>query len=392
MTGRVPSPARVRPWASTVVFVLAVLAMVALRRDEPRTVAVLAALAGIAIAFRLTVGLAPTTAVLGPHAGALDLVAGTALTLAAAAVTGGGRSPLAALVAVDIVLARRLEGPFAARFQSVAAVGGLAVLAVVTPAGLPAWAQGLLVVWPLALLGALETGAPAAPREATAAARVEDSRAGLLHDLRSPLSVIRVYADLLQERARQGAPVSAEHLANLAAEVDLMERMIGRPPSAGPARAGAAGALDLVRVASDLAGRYRAAHGDRVVVETIAEKPRVLVRADEVAVQRVLRNVLENAVQYTAPGGTISVRVTADDTHGEVAITDDGVGMSVEDRARAFDPAYRGRAGRAVRDGSGLGLAVSRELVESMGGRISLRSEEDRGSEVRIVLPLAGTA
>ncbi|HET7746173.1 MAG TPA: sensor histidine kinase, partial [Vicinamibacteria bacterium] len=286
------------------------------------------------------------------------------------------------------VLARRLEGAFAARFLAAAAVAGLAVLAAIAPGGSPPWAQVGLALWPVALLAALEMGAPA-PVPA-AADHPSASGAGILHDLRSPLSVVRVYADLLQERVRRGEPVVAEHLGNLLAELELMERLVagtGRGPRASAARV--APALDLGRVATDLAARYRAAHGDKVVVETIVERPRVLVRADEVAVQRVLRNVLENAVQYTPPGGTISVRVTADDTHGEVAVADDGIGMSAEDRAHAFDPAYRGRGGRALREGSGLGLAVSRELVESMGGRISLRSEEERGSEVRIALPLA---
>ena len=125
-------------------------------------------------------------------------------------------------------------------------------------------------------------------------------------------------------------------------------------------------------------------------IELSAERPRVEVRADPVALQRVFRNVLDNALQYTPAGGAVRIRLWADHVHAHVVVSDTGVGMSAEERDRAFDLAYRGRGAQALRAGGrGLGLTLSRELVEAMGGSISLWSEEDRGSEVRVLLPLA---
>jgi signal transduction histidine kinase len=114
------------------------------------------------------------------------------------------------------------------------------------------------------------------------------------------------------------------------------------------------------------------------------------VRADPVSLQRVFRNVLDNALQYTPAGGAVRVRLWADPVHAHVVVSDTGVGMSAEERERAFDLSYRGRGAQALRAGGrGLGLTLSRELVEAMGGSISLWSEEDRGSEVRVLLPVA---
>ena len=108
------------------------------------------------------------------------------------------------------------------------------------------------------------------------------------------------------------------------------------------------------------------------------------------ALQRVFRNVLDNALQYTPSGGTVRIRLWADAVHAHVVVSDTGVGMSAEERAHAFDLSYRGRGAQAMRAGGrGLGLTLSRELVEAMGGSISLWSEEDRGSEVRVLLPVA---
>jgi signal transduction histidine kinase len=182
-----------------------------------------------------------------------------------------------------------------------------------------------------------------------------------------------------------------EHLRNLAAEIDLMTQLVDGPSAARDKRRPRPDEdVDLVRVLGELCARYRETHGESVRIELSAERPRVDVRADPVSLQRVFRNVLDNALQYTPAGGTVRMRLWADHAHAHVVVSDTGVGMSPEERDRAFDLAYRGRGAQALRSGGrGLGLTLSRELVEAMGGSISLWSEEDRGSEVRVLLPLA---
>jgi len=229
--------------------------------------------------------------------------------------------------------------------------------------------------------------APAAP---PAPAHERDLRAEILHDLRSPISVIKVYADLIAERARRGEPPVDEHLRNLASEIDLMTQLVDAPGARERRLPVPEDVVDLVQVMSELSSRYRETHGQKVRIEMSVERARVQVRADPVSLQRVFRNVLDNALQYTPAGGAVRVRLWADPVYAHVVVSDTGVGMSAEERERAFDLSYRGRGAQALRAGGrGLGLTLSRELVEAMGGSISLWSEEDRGSEVRVLLPVA---
>jgi two-component system sensor histidine kinase BaeS len=214
----------------------------------------------------------------------------------------------------------------------------------------------------------------------------------VVHDLKSPLSVIRVYADLITEQAERGEPPRPEHVRNLSAEVELMETLLGSRPLAGePGRGGPARLPrgDLARVLSALAESYRLAQGNRLRVEFVSERAEVPVAADPVSLQRVFRNLLDNAVKFTPPGGRVRVRVTTEGDQAVVTVSDTGVGMTPEERERAFEYSFRGRAARGT-EGRGLGLGVSRELVERSGGTIAITSEQGQGSDVTVRLPLAG--
>ena len=425
----------VRPWLSTGVLVASVLAVIAAGGLDRGGSAWLAFVAVAALAARSVLSLADARAALGPFAPSLDLIVELALALGAAWLTGGVRSPLLVVPAAHLVLARRFHGPAAARFLACATVAGLLVLASASPGSWTApFAALARVLWPLAVLAALELalprarhGAPiagraragaepsrvrpaplpfpcarsgrgpgahadadAVPGPAAGPAQERDLRAEILHDLRSPISVIKVYADLIAERARRGEPPVDEHLRNLASEIDLMTQLVDAPGARERRLPLPEDAVDLVQVLSELSSRYRETNGQKVRIEMSAERARVEVRADPVALQRVFRNVLDNALQYTPAGGTVRIRLWADPVHAHVVVSDTGVGMSAEERERAFDMSYRGRGAQALRAGGrGLGLTLSRELIEAMGGSISLWSEEDRGSEVRVLLPVA---
>jgi len=401
----------VRPWVGTGVLVASVLVFIAATPLDRGASAGLALVAVAALAVRCVLSMADVRAALAGFASALDLTLELALALGAAWLTGGVRSPLLVVPAAHLVLARRFHGAAASRFLALATVLGLLVLAAASPGIIDGPAAALArVLWPVGVLAGLELALPVrgrapvptpvrapAPAPAPMAREVptsppheRDLRAEILHDLRSPISVIKVYADLITERARRGEPPVDEHLRNLASEIDLMAQLVDgtgtgerRPPVPQDA-------VDLGQVLGELSTRYRETHGQKVRIEMSAEPSRVEVRADPVALQRVFRNVLDNALQYTPSGGTVRIRLWADAVHAHVVVSDTGVGMSAEERAHAFDMSYRGRGAQALRAGGrGLGLTLSRELVEAMGGSISLWSEEDRGSEVRVLLPVA---
>jgi two-component system sensor histidine kinase BaeS len=378
------------------VLVASLLAAIALQPAVARPLAVLAL---VAVMAAVALAWAPVAHALGPLAPALALTLETAAATAAVALTGGLDGPLLALPPILVALARLVGGAPASRFAGVAATLGLVVLIFTGTAPDPR--TGARALLPLAVLLVLEIGqaaarvpeaapsagavAASAPRPtAEAAPPARDLKAEILHDLRSPLSAIRVYADLIAERVKKGEPPVDEHVRNLGSEVELMEMLVEARASA-PARS-----VDLVRMLRDLVATYRTADGDRHRLEFAEDVPRAPVAADVVTLQRIFRNVLDNALQYTPPDGQVTVRVSTVGPNALVRIRDTGVGMTAEERGRAFELAYRGAGARAARGGgSGIGLAVARDLVLAKGGDIALESEAGRGSEVRIMFPLA---
>jgi two-component system sensor histidine kinase VicK len=112
-----------------------------------------------------------------------------------------------------------------------------------------------------------------------------------------------------------------------------------------------------------------------------------VVDADRVA--QVLVNVLDNAIKYSRPGGTVWVRLVRDGPGmARLAVVDEGIGIPAADLARIGERFYRAdRARSRAEGGSGLGLAIARALVEAHGGRLWLESEEGQGTTVRLTLP-----
>jgi signal transduction histidine kinase len=113
------------------------------------------------------------------------------------------------------------------------------------------------------------------------------------------------------------------------------------------------------------------------------------VRADVMRLEGILHNLLENAVKYSPDGGYIRVTAKAESDHLVISISDQGVGISPEDRAKLFAPFQRlGNSRVESVKGIGLGLVVCRRLVEAHGGQIWVESEPGKGSTFSFTLPL----
>jgi signal transduction histidine kinase len=399
-----------RGLSSTALLLFGILLSLTVGAAAPGQAPRLAALATAALLWRGLFAAGSLGAALAGFASALDLAVGLGLALVALGLTGGLGSELYPLLLVDLALAHGFLGPAASRFLAVATMLGLGALTVAGPpdsAG--AWlGVGLRLLWPLALLVAMEpwsraangdagepAAAPAAPLSMSppGTPRAEANLQEILHDLRSPLTVIRLYAELLAEHARKGEPPVADHVQNLRAEIELMESLLdvdGESRAAVRSRRRRRERFDLVKLLGTLANTYRFAHTARLRIEFIAETPELPIVADSLAVQRAFRNVLDNAVKYTPAGGQVRIRARRVGTQAFVVITDTGVGMNRGEQQRAFEFWFRGHAARVSGTaGSGLGLGLTRGLLEPQGGRITLASEPGLGSEVTIHLPMA---
>jgi len=417
-----------RGLVSTALLVLSIVFVLA--AGAPAEGLRLASVGGVAVALRALLLIGPVTRAFGSFAVPLDLGVSLALVLAALSLTGGVMSDLYPLILLEIVLARAFDGPAAARFFTLVALAGLLALLSpgAAPGGFPVFSAGLRVFWPVALLSALEVasavgvapapGRPAAAPPPAAAAPVSppvraessapaaraaepvrrpaparDPNQEILHDMKSPLSAVRVYSDLIAEDAQRGEPPRPEHLQNLEKELTLLERMTGlvrqEPLPVPQPRPAPLPRTELVTLLSSLAESYHAVHGHKLRIEYLSEEPQISVAADPVAVQRAFRNILDNAVKYTPPGGQLRLRSSVVSQHAFVVISDTGIGMTAEEQRRAFEFAYRGPSARASgAEGRGLGLAVTRELLEQNGAKISLLSEPGHGLEVTIMFPL----
>jgi signal transduction histidine kinase len=130
--------------------------------------------------------------------------------------------------------------------------------------------------------------------------------------------------------------------------------------------------------------------GITLAEELPAELP-LMVRADRAKLRRVIVNLLSNALKFTPKGGRVSVRVEQFEERMRVSVADTGVGIAAEDIPLLFDK-YEQARHRATRGekGTGLGLYITRQLVELHGGEIHVESEVGRGSTFSFTLPLMG--
>jgi two-component system sensor histidine kinase SenX3 len=148
-------------------------------------------------------------------------------------------------------------------------------------------------------------------------------------------------------------------------------------------------------VSTELFALLRAALGafarQKLVELSFDDEEPVPFAGDERLLNLVLKNLIENSIKFTPPGGSVTVRVVRKEEAGDVAITvsDTGVGIPPEHQDRVFerfyqvDPARSGSAGR----GTGLGLAIVKHAVHAMGGTVQLRSSPGRGTVVTFTVP-----
>jgi two-component system, sensor histidine kinase and response regulator len=215
------------------------------------------------------------------------------------------------------------------------------------------------------------------------------------HEFKAPLAAIQQNLYALE---RELAPLATEdqrgRLGRVKARVGDLLQMIDtwRRGSVDLEAVKARFAAVSVRVPVDKAVESLAGHAARKAVTLTASVPEPVpvVWGDQGTLTEVLVNVVGNAVKYSREGGRVSVTVTADDEDVRIAIADAGVGIAPEDLPHIFDAFYTAQPGAAGERGSGLGLPVSRRILEAHGGSITVRSTPGTGSTFVITLPARG--
>jgi signal transduction histidine kinase len=227
------------------------------------------------------------------------------------------------------------------------------------------------------------------------------SMAEAQHDLRNTLGVARWQVQMLRTLL-EGAPLDDKSLRQ-AVEViedatvrmnatidDLMGVVLLRVGQAADLKLGP---TDLLAAAERAAERCRRTTDRHAVIVQTAE-PALVGTWDGAKLDRVLDNLLGNAVKYSPHGRTVAVSVAreraADGDWAVLAVRDEGIGIPDVDLAIVFDPYTRGSNVVGGSRGSGLGLAGAKRIVEAHGGTIEVESREGHGSTFTVRLPLAG--
>jgi PAS domain S-box-containing protein len=219
--------------------------------------------------------------------------------------------------------------------------------------------------------------------------------ASVSHELRTPLASIKGYTELLLDGGAGALnPLQREFLGTVFESGEQLEWLIDDLLDVSRLEANRFG-MELARVRAEELVRAAVTRirplTDELVVELKVETEPNLpeVRGDPRRLEQVLNNLLSNAVKFTPPGGKITVSARkAGDEGLEIAVSDTGVGIPAEDLPHLFERFYRAHnVAESAASGTGLGLYISRAIVDMHGGTIAVESELHRGSTFRVWLP-----
>ncbi|MBI3978022.1 MAG: PAS domain S-box protein, partial [Chloroflexi bacterium] len=227
----------------------------------------------------------------------------------------------------------------------------------------------------------------------------DDILFSVAHDLRNPLTIIKLYAQLLLRQLAQIGALEPEAITQGLTQIDgnatKMAALIQELLDTARLRIGQQivldrRATDLVALAREAAAEHQQEKQHRILVE--ATVPELVGTWDAARIERVLGNLLSNAVKYSPEAGEITVRIAGEETAAGrwavLEVRDQGVGIPAVDLPHIFERFYRGTnvAGRIA--GTGVGLAGARHIVERHGGTITVESVEGSGSTFTVRLPL----
>jgi signal transduction histidine kinase len=219
-----------------------------------------------------------------------------------------------------------------------------------------------------------------------------DLVANVSHELKTPITAIQAHLENLLDGVEEPDPrtlqvmlAQSQRLGRLVEQLlDLSRLESGEVPLHRVA-------VPLAPLVSQVVSEIQVARSDRSVTlasEVPDELP--LVEADRERVHQVLFNLVDNAVRFTPPGGSVTVSAHRHNGSVEIAVSDTGVGIGPEHLPRLFERFYRVDSARSREDGgTGIGLAIARSVVEAHGGHIQAQSELGKGSVFTFDLPVA---
>ncbi|HYW73731.1 MAG TPA: ATP-binding protein, partial [Pyrinomonadaceae bacterium] len=214
------------------------------------------------------------------------------------------------------------------------------------------------------------------------------------HELRTPLAVLRGETEVALSQSRS----ADEYQASLALIKDEAERLshivedlfiLARQPLDRPTIAQRTVRLDSVVAECGRAAQVLAAR--KSINLTMDAQAQPAISGDDELLQRMILNLLDNAVKYTPAGGEVSVELSQRNGHARLTVRDNGIGIPPQDQPHVFDRFYRvDKARSRAMGGAGLGLSIAQSIAEAHGGMITVESNGHHGSVFTVQLPIDG--
>jgi signal transduction histidine kinase len=218
--------------------------------------------------------------------------------------------------------------------------------------------------------------------------------ASVSHDLRTPLTSLRLLVEAIGDGVVAGPAETADALRRARGNVATLSALVDDLFELARLEAGdIAWTVSHVGVAELIdetveAFRPQAERKGLVLRERVAADV-APVQGNPEKLQRVLYNLVQNAVRHTPADGTVTLRAERDDRFVRIEVADDGEGIPAEQAEQVFERFFRGGDGARNGTGAGLGLSISRAIVEAHGGRIWIEAGEQRGARVCFTVPAA---
>jgi signal transduction histidine kinase len=219
----------------------------------------------------------------------------------------------------------------------------------------------------------------------------DDFLSAAAHDLRTPLTTLIAQAQLLERRAlrRPDDPVDIDGIRRIVGEGQRLRQLVFELLDAARAEqgrlVGEREAVELVALVQECCAR-QGTERHPCIVEADGHP---IGEYDKTRIMQLVDNLLENAIKYSPDGGVVRVRVWAEDEEAHLAVTDQGIGIPPADLPHVFDRFHRaGNVDDRRFAGMGLGLFISRGIVEQHGGRIEVESAPGQGSTFHVILPI----
>ena len=224
-------------------------------------------------------------------------------------------------------------------------------------------------------------------------ASLAESSDELMHDLRNPLTIVSGYVKLLSQQLNETRDAMGQDYSQVAELMDVIGQNVQRCCELAHSwqamgKGAAKEATSIAQVLQDLrAGAEPLATTEKVTIQYDLATGAVDVMANRGQLLRALHNVVSNAIHATAgrSRGQVTVRFRRDGAHAFVTVEDNGCGMTETVLSRIFEPYF---TTKAEGEGTGLGMVITRKIIEEHGGRIDVQSEPGRGTTVSIGMPV----